>query len=115
MIKSLKNIVSLLLVSVVMVFASCNSKETCHLNFPVGAAFVADWGESTTLSFTYKNAETLEVRNTTGGWSAEIDRATRTLTVTAPASASVKDASKNGSVHVVAVAKGGDSQGAIIY
>lgn len=115
MIKSLKNIVSLLLVSVVMVFASCNSKETCHLNFPVGAAFVADWGESTTISFTYKNAETLEVRNTTGGWSAEIDRATRTLTVTAPASASVKDASKNGSVHVVAVAKGGDSQGAIIY
>lgn len=111
----MKNIVSLLLVATGLLFASCKSKEICHLDFPVEAAFVGDWGETTTLSFTYKNAEVIDIRATTGGWSAEVDKATRTLTVTAPASESVKDASKTGSINVAAVAKGGDSQGAVIY
>lgn len=115
MIKSLKSIVALLLVAVAIFSVSCKKKETCYLKFPVSAAFVADWGESTTLSFTYRNAETLEVRTITGGWSAELDKATKSLKITAPASESVKGANKIGTIHVVGVAKGGDSEGAVIY
>lgn len=105
----------LLLVAVAVLSVSCKSKEVCYLKFPVTAAFVGDWGESTTLSFTYRNAEVLEVRTITGGWKAELDREARTVTVTAPESASAKEASSIGTIHVVGVAKGGDSEGAVIY
>lgn len=115
MIKSLRNITMLLMVSVATTLMSCNSKEVCDIKFPVEAAFVGDWGESTTLSFTYKNAESITVTATSGGWTAEVDKASRTLIVTAPASESAKDANRVGSINVAAVAKGGDSEGAVIY
>ncbi len=115
MIKSFKNIAMLLLVAVIMSFVSCKNKEICELDFQVGAAFVGDWGESTTLTFTYRNAEVIDIRATTGGWRAEVDKATRTLTVTAPESETAEGASRMGSINVAAVAKGGDSEGAIIY
>lgn len=115
MIKSLKNIIALLLVAVALVSVSCESKEICDIKFPVGAAFVGDWGESTTLQFTYRNAETITVTSVSGGWKATVDKTTRTLTITAPESESAKDAKKVGSISVAAVAKGGDSEGAVIY
>ena len=105
----------LLLVAGATLMISCKSKEICDIKFPVEAAFVGDWGESTTLTFTYKNAESITVTATTGGWSAEVDKASRTLIVTAPASESAKDANRVGSINVAAVAKGGDSEGAVIY
>ena len=114
MVKTLKNIAMLLFVAVVTSLVSCKNKETCYLNFPVTAALVADWGESTTLSFTYRNAEVVEVRTITGGWKADLDRAARTVTITAPESESAEDAERTGSIHIVAVAKGGDSEGAVI-
>lgn len=115
MIKSLRNITTLLIAALAIVFVSCKKDPVCELNFPVGAAFVGDWGASTTLKFTYRNAKVLEVRDITGGWKAEVDKATRTLTVTAPSSPDAEEASPNGTIHVVAVAEGGDSEGAIIY
>ncbi len=108
MINCSKNIVATLLMAVAVLFASCNGKEESKLKFPVTAAFVADWGESTTLNFTYSNAETVAVRSTSGGWTADLDRASRTLTVTAPASESVTNAQKSGSITVAAVSKSGD-------
>ncbi len=115
MIKSLKNIAVLLLVAVATILSSCKSKEVCSINFPVTAALVGDWGQSTTLSFTYRNAEVIKLGTITGGWKAEINREARTVTITAPESASATDAARTGSIHIVAVAKGGDSEGAVIY
>ena len=115
MIRTLRNIAVLLLVSVATVFVSCNKKDVCELDFPVGAVFVGDWGESASLKFTYRNAESITIGTITGGWKAEVDKASRTLIITAPDSETAEDAQTVGSIHVVAVAKGGDSEGAIIY
>lgn len=115
MIKSFRNITAILIALFAVAFVSCKNDDVCDLKFPIEAAFVGDWGESTTLKFTYRNAAKLEVRTITGGWKAEVDKATRTLTVTAPESETAEEADRVGTIHVVAVAEGGDSEGAIIY
>ncbi|MBE6211184.1 MAG: hypothetical protein E7130_06100 [Rikenellaceae bacterium] len=109
MINYSRNIVVILCMATITLLASCKGKEESKLSFPIEAAFVDDWGESTTLKFTYSNAVSVKISMTTGGWSADVDMSSRTLTITAPASASTSGASKTGSVSVAALSKSGDA------
>ena len=95
------------------IFASCEGKEECSLNFESPAAFVSNWGESTTLKFTSRNAKLVEIRSTTGGWQGEVNRESQTVTITAP-NETTTDAASQGSVSVSAVSKSGETETVII-
>ena len=99
---------------VVMALAACKSKDSCKISFPVAGAFVSDWGESTTVKFNAVNVEHIGVVSITGGWSAEVDLASRTIVVTAPASADAEDAAKTSNITLSAASPKGASAGAVL-
>ena len=104
-----KNILAIALMAMAAIFTSCEGKEECSLDFEIPAAFVSDWGESTTLKFTSKNAKLVEISSTAGGWQGVVNQGSQTLTITAP-NETTTNAATQGSVSVSAVSKSGETE-----
>lgn len=93
---------------------SCKNEDSCKVSFPVAGAFVNDWGESTTVKFNAVNVSSISVTSVTGGWTAEVDLPSRTLTVTAPESENAEDAARTANVTLSAKSPKGASAGAVL-
>ncbi len=93
---------------------SCKKDDLCKVSFPVAGAFVNDWGESTTVKFNAVNVKNISVTSVTGGWSAEVDLASRTVTVTAPESEEAEGAARTSNITLSATSPKGGSAGAVL-
>lgn len=73
-------------VVVTIIFTACSKDEpTSSVQLDVAGAFISDWGGTGTVKFTTENVRDLKVTSKPEGWSAEVDMATLTIKVTAPA------------------------------
>ena len=111
----MKNIYKIMVVlAAVIATAACKKSDSCSITFPVAGAFVQDWGQTTTVKFNTVNVKQVDITSVTGGWSAEVDLATKTIKVTAPESAEAENAAKSASITLSAISSGGSSAGAIL-
>lgn len=104
----------LLVAAVVALAAACKKNETCSITLNETGVFVNDWGKSTTATFKVSNVKRVDVTSVTGGWTADVDMAAKTITVTAPESADAEDAAKTSSITLSAISAGGASSGAVL-
>lgn len=95
--------------------AACNKKDSCKVSFPVSSVYLADWGQSATVSISTSNVKYLTVSSATNGWSAEADLQSRTITVTAPESPDAEDAASSSVISISASSPGGSISGAVLY
>ena len=94
---------------------ACKKDEPCKVSFPVSAVYLSDWGESTTIKLNLTNVNYITVSSTTNGWKAEVDRPSRTLSITAPESADAEGAALSSIITLSASSPSGDMTSASLY
>lgn len=90
-------------------FASCSKDDdapAAALQFDTTILFVDGFGATSTASFTANNVQQITVKSTPKGWTATVNATSRTLSVTAPASAG-DDNEQSGPVVLTGVGAGG--------
>lgn len=106
-----KGLVALMITTL---FLACKKEDSCSVSFPLNGAFVQDYNQSVTVTFTTDNVASVSV-SATNAWKAEADLATHTLTVTSPESEDTENAARTSSVTITAASPGGAVSSAVLY
>lgn len=92
----------LLLLSSVVLFASCSTEETTKFSLLQSSIYFSEGGNTITVGFVQENMKSAEVKAVPYGWSADIDFKNRQIIITSPRALDNDDIELDGSIMITA-------------